>query len=124
MKPAKPCLTVYFSTSSQTGKFMVAPTSSPVARTNFRDQIKRWLSNYGSKVAEQRFLATYLPMARLVPEEEAGLTDGLVFEYGGDIFWDAGYETRSMLDVLVAMNEAFIRNTGPRAGVESAKERK
>lgn len=123
MKAAKPCLTVYFSTSSQTGKFRVAPTSSPVARNNFRDQIKRWLSSYGSKVAEQRFIATYLPMAKLIPEEEAGLTDGLVFEYGGDIFWDAGYETRSMLDVLVAMNEVFIRNTGP-AGVESDEEEK
>ena len=113
MKASKPQLQVWFSTSSQTGRFTVAPTSSPVARNNFRDQIKRWIKTYGSKTAEQRFITTYLPEASLVPEEEAGLTDGLVFEFKGSIFWDRGYETRSLLECLLAMNEVFVMNAGP-----------
>ncbi len=71
-------------------------------------QIRRWTRDKGIVYAEKRFLAIYLPKAEIVPEDERGLTAGMVFKLDGRAYWDKGYETTSFLDTLAFKGQVSI----------------
>ena len=78
----------------------------------FCKQAKRWLRERGTEEAEQRFLLNYVPGAVVIPLDERGLTQGMVFTYKGKLYWDEGYQIIGFLEKLIEGGSVYIRCTG------------
>lgn len=79
----------------------------------FVKQVKKWIRTYGIKDAEERFVLNYLPEFKVAdPEDLGALTDGLLLEYQGTIYWDESYAIESFLDKLLCTGEASLWNAG------------
>jgi Fe-S oxidoreductase len=79
---------------------------------DFRKQAKRWIRERGIKDAEERFLLNYLPGSKVIPEESRGLTQGMVFSFQGNLYWDEGYQIISFLEKLIEKGTVHIQCAG------------